>query len=335
MIRSTWFFASAALTLCMALGAPRAWAAGAPVDSATEAQKKTASEHFVAGMKASKEGNQEQALSEFQASHDAVASPNSHLMIARTLATLGRLAQAYVAYTETVKEARAAAQNDPKYDKTAKAAESERDKLKSRIAFVSVTVPNAGPNDQLVVQGRTIDRSSWQEPIPVKPGSVHVELRAANGSTRTRTLSAAAGSTTSVALTSAPPKVAAPHKVVATPPSYSSSTGTGSMRTLAFVAGGVGAAGLVTFGVFGLLDNSKYGDLQNACPNDVCPAGRQSDANTGRTYQTIANVGLGVGIVGLATGTVLYFLSSKKERTSASTPRIDVGLRSVRVSGTF
>lgn len=330
MMRS-FFFSSAVLALCMTFGAPRARAAGAPITSASAAQKKTASQHFIAGMKASQAGDPTQALNEFQASYDAVASPNSDLMIARTLETLGRLGQAYVAYSRTVDEANAASQTDPKYKRTAKAAESERDQLKSRVAFVSVTVSGATANDQLVVAGRTIAHSDWAQPIAVTPGSVQLELRSANGKAQTRTVNATAGATSNVSLSSGPAQT--PPGTSPLPPEASGTQN--STRTLAYIAGGVGAAGLVTFTIFGLLDNSKYSDLQNACRNNVCPANRQSDANTGKTYQTVANVGLGVGIVGLATGAVLYFVSSKKERASASTPHIDVGLRSVRVTGTF
>jgi hypothetical protein len=336
MMRSTFLVKTAApllLALPVALAAPRVWAAGAPVSSATRAQKKTASEHFLAGMKASKAGDPTQALSEFQASYDAVASPNSHLMVARTLATLGRLGQAYDAYEQTVDEANAAAQNEHKYKKTADAAQNERDQLKSRVAFVSVSVNGADPSDQLVVAGRTIDRSDWDKPIAVTPGSVQVELRAPSGRAQTRVIQAAAGATSSVTLPEAAPSAAPAEKPKPEPAAVSSHHN--STRTLAYVAGGVGAAGLVTFAIFGLLDNSKYSDLQNACAHDVCSASRKSDADTGRTYQTVANVGLGVGIVGLATGTVLYFLSSKTERAAASTPRIDVGLRSVLVTGSF
>ena len=109
------------------------------------------------------------------------------------------------------------------------------------------------------------------------------------------------------------------------------------MRTWSYVAGGVGAAGIVTFGVFGLLNNSKHSKLEDECKNGVCPSSLESDKNTGQTYQTVANVGLVVGIVGLGTGTALYLLSDKKKEKSAlsTVPRVDIGPRSVSVSGTF
>ena len=99
----------------------------------------------------------------------------------------------------------------------------------------------------------------------------------------------------------------------------------------------------MTFGVFGVLNNSRYKSLQDACPNNSCPPGKKSDADTGRTYQTIANVGLVVGVVGLAGGATLYFLSTrdkkgdKADAHASRRPGVNVGLGfgSVDVRGSF
>ena len=96
--------------------------------------------------------------------------------------------------------------------------------------------------------------------------------------------------------------------------------------------------GLATFGVFGALNNSKFSDLEDQCSNNQCPADLESDADTGRTYQTIANVGLIVGGVGLAAGAVLFLTSdsgSKENSASSTTPVVGVGPGSVMVRGKF
>src|SRR6185503_7446628 len=99
-------------------------------------------------------------------------------------------------------------------------------------------------------------------------------------------------------------------------------------RTLGIVAGGVGIAGFATFAVFGLLNNGKYDDLKNGCPNGVCPRSLSEEAEAGRTYQTIANVGLGVGIVGVVSSVLLFVTapSHSKERTAVRKwPEVAVG----------
>jgi hypothetical protein len=98
------------------------------------------------------------------------------------------------------------------------------------------------------------------------------------------------------------------------------------------VAGGVGVAGLAMFTIFGLMDNSTYSDLKNACPGNMCPPDKQSQIDSGRTQQTLANVGLVVGALGLAGGATLFALSlSSKPSTAPSTALVAapgfVGLR--------
>ena len=105
-------------------------------------------------------------------------------------------------------------------------------------------------------------------------------------------------------------------------------------RTWAYIAGGVGAAGIVTFGVFGAMNRSKFNSLEDDCPNSVCLTDRSDDIDAGKRYQTIANVGLVVGVVGLGTGTVLYLLSDDKGREQPTT-QVGVGPGSVTLQGTF
>ena len=85
----------------------------------------------------------DEALQAFQASYDSVASPNSHLMLARTLVKLGRLGEAYEAFDETQREAEQAAKLDEKYEKASKSAADERDALRPKIALVTVQVSGA------------------------------------------------------------------------------------------------------------------------------------------------------------------------------------------------
>jgi hypothetical protein len=141
----------------------------------------------------------------------------------------------------------------------------------------------------------------------------------------------------------APPSVAhaAPVATAAAPcpPPASAPPPSGiNQRTLALVVGGIGLAGFATFAVFGILDNGKYNDIKDSCPNGVCPRALADDAETGRMYQTIANVGLGVGIAGVATSVVLFATApshSKERAASKPAPQVLVGLGSVSVRGRF
>jgi hypothetical protein len=56
--------------------------------------------------------------------------------------------------------------------------------------------------------------------------------------------------------------------------------------------------------------------------------------DTGRTYQTVANIGLGVGIAGLAAGTTLFFLSRGESKDDAKVA-VGVGFGTASVRGRF
>ena len=309
-----------------------AYAAGASIEAATDEQKQAAGEAYGEGMAAMEGGDHEKALEAFRRSYDTVASPNSHLMVGRMLAELGRYGEAYEELQATLAEAEAAAAKEEKYKQTAEATQKEIDDLTAKVAMVTVNVTGAGPGDKLTVGGREIPKDQWGKPVAVAPGQVAIELQTAQGATASETVAAEAGGTNTVSL--AAPAAPKEEEEGASAEVSSSDLDT---RTLAYIAGGVGVAGLVTFGVFGAMNNSKFSQLEDECPSKTnCPADLQDTADTGRTYQTVANVGLVVGIVGLGTGAVLYFLSGQEEKEQASsTPQVSVGLRSITVSGAF
>ena len=108
----------------------------------------------------------------------------------------------------------------------------------------------------------------------------------------------------------------------------------GDYRTYAYVAGGVGAAGLLTFGIFGALAASKYSTLKDECGGRPCPESRRSDVESGQSSQTIANIGLAVGVIGVAAGVTLFVLSKPKKPTEGVTQAV-VGPSFVGLAGSF
>jgi hypothetical protein len=102
-----------------------------------------------------------------------------------------------------------------------------------------------------------------------------------------------------------------------------------SLRLGAYVGWGVGGAGFLTFAIFGTLANSADKAAREECPTpDFCDEAREevliSDYDS---KALIANIGVGVGIAGAATGTVLFFLSMPKDdKTTAETSGVSVGV---------
>ena len=57
------------------------------------------------------------------------------------------------------------------------------------------------------------------------------------------------------------------------------------------------------------MEKSTYSTLQSSCPGNACPPDKAADISSGKTQQLLANVGLGVGIAGVAVGATLFVLS--------------------------
>ncbi|MBK7397663.1 MAG: tetratricopeptide repeat protein [Myxococcales bacterium] len=95
----------------------------------------------------------------------------------------------------------------------------------------------------------------------------------------------------------------------------------------AFVAGGVGVAALGTAGIMYALRGSVISDLDAACNSarTNCPPDKRSLEDTGKTYTTAGNVLLGVGLVAVTTGVVLYFVRPGEKSVGVTSLGVGVG----------
>jgi hypothetical protein len=86
-----------------------------------------------------------------------------------------------------------------------------------------------------------------------------------------------------------------------------------SMRTIGFIAGGVGIVGFILFAVTGLGAKSAHDRLDQNCGTGQCrdPWAAESDIADGRMLQTAANIGLATGLTGVALGATLLVLDAK------------------------
>jgi hypothetical protein len=84
-------------------------------------------------------------------------------------------------------------------------------------------------------------------------------------------------------------------------------------KTAAYVLLGVGAAGLVTGSVTGLMALSKKNDLD--CPDHECPPGTQQDnLDSAKSLALVSTIGFGVGVAGAVIGTILLVSGGTSER---------------------
>lgn len=301
------------------LSSSLAMADGVAPGDANPAQKKEALDHFTVGKAAFEAKTYDKAISQLRASLDVVNSPNARLVLARALRDSGALGDAWAEYGRVAEDATKLAATEARYAQTADAALSERTELEPKLAFVTVDVQHAPGDTTLKVGGRSIPADQWAAPILAPAGAVNVVLSDASGKELARqTVAATVGQKVAVTLDAHPlaPVTSSPNpddnpdyaKPAPPPPPPQPSSRVG-LRPYAYIAGGVGLAGFAAFTIFGIMSNSDFNDLKSNCSSGSCPSSKSGEINDGKTFQTVANVGLGVGIVGVAAGATLFVLS--------------------------
>ncbi len=116
-------------------------------------------------------------------------------------------------------------------------------------------------------------------------------------------------------------------------PSAVTSSGIGTQKIFAIVAGGVGVVGLGIGSAFGLIAMSKKIDAESACPDSLCT--NQDGSNRWRDAASagnLATVGFIVGSVGIAAAAVLWITVPS---SSGSRTQVGCGPGALQMKGTW
>lgn len=328
----------AAVTPCLALGPGTAEAQpkGGKAASAPAADNsaKKATAYYNKGVDLFNAKKFALALEQFKLSYAAVQSPNSRLYIARCIGKLGDYHAAYTEFDKVMAEAAERGKTDDKYLRTRDSAREERDELLSKVALVTLNVVHPGPTTVVRLGGTEVPREQWDKPFAIPPGAVEAKISAGDRVIDTKSATINAGQSQTLVLDAA----AAP--LVATGPGAedqpTTKGGKSSLRPVGIALGAVGVAGFAMFAVAGSMSKSTYNTLEKDCGAGPCPASRADDISAGKTQQTLANVGLVVGAVGVAAGATLIVLSLGKNKSApAATTGLVVGPGYLGVNGKF
>ena len=251
------------------------------------------------------------ALTSFRASFAATPSPNSRLYIARCLREIGELSQSISEFQATADDAGRRARTEARYAQTRDAARDELRDLNAHVGHLRIDSASLPAGAQVRIDGRDISHDALAQAVVVAPGHISVSVEAVGFSPFHNVVEVAAGAEAPVhiAMTAAPASTTSSVAVVQVP--RGSTELNPFPRNLAIVAGGVAIIGWIGFASFGVLANNTYNDVMQRCGMGPCSA---ADANTianGRTYDTLANVSLGLGIAGLVAGTAFLVWSVK------------------------
>lgn len=335
----------------LALGAFLVFGSGAQLGTITSAEAAPAEEgqppdvnpqeRFAAAQRLFDQGDHAAALDVFREVYSITKSPNARLMVGHCLLRLGRVVDAYDELYRTMIEAGKRAESEPKYDRTRDAAATEVARLEPKVGKVIIAVGDPSVVD-INVNGAPLAADRVGVPVAVDPGEIVVTARGsaskrgpirlvarvAAGETKTLTVvlpdEAPASKPRSGRVVSAS-ETASPTKA----PSGGGFVPRGGVRTLGFVAAGVGALGMVTFGVAGSMVQGKLSTLEAECGSARCRDLKYASLiDSGKTLTAVTNVGLAVGLAGLAAGgAMIAFGGPAQRRSDASTSDASVSLR--------
>lgn len=285
-------------------------------------------------------GNLPAACPKFLASHEADPKASTLLNLASCYEKNGQPASAWGAFREAEVLARKVGRADWETN-----ARTHAEMLEPKLVRLTVQVPQASRVPDLVVtrDGARIAAGEWGVAIPVDPGE-HVVAASAPGrapwEARTTVREASATATVPVlelVAAPAPPPVAPPPSDVAPRDAAPTSWWT-PMRTTGVVVAGVGAVGLVTGTILGLVSKGKYDDARARCADGsrACPPGAVADADSAFGMATGATIVFVVGAAAAVGGGALVLFSpspSQGSSPTAASAALVVGPGTVGVNG--
>jgi hypothetical protein len=292
--------------------------ATAPALAQPTASADDAAEHFHNGEAAYAARDYEGAIGEFRKSLDATGSPNAQLAIARCYRELGRLAESVSAYERTVAEAGIRAESDPFYAQTQGVAKAELAAIAGKVGRLRV---EASPAHAVVtINGLVSEGGNRDRSLPVPPGITVIEVSAPAHQPERREVVVSAGQQLVERVTLVAEQGPSPQGADSAS-SGAAEPGSSLLAPLGWTGLIVGAVGVGAFAVFYPLASSQHDELKSKCVTEPCSRSTYDDVSgTGKTYQAIAHVGLGVGLVALAVGASLLIWDA------ASAPSADVQL---------
>jgi hypothetical protein len=166
-------------------------------ESASADDKRQAQELYDGAMKRFDQDDYDAALRGFQSSYEHVKSPNSHFMIARSLARLGRNVEAYKELSAVIDECSSAGS---RYADTEHAAYAKREEVTPRIGLLTVTLGNAPKGTKVFVGDEELPPSEIGKPIAVLPGESAVVAAPPKGKRHTQKVTVRTGTSATLAI---------------------------------------------------------------------------------------------------------------------------------------
>jgi len=209
-------------------------------------------------------------------------------------------------------------------------ARAQLTKIKPSVPTLTLVMPADAPAGTVVTRnGEVLNAAALGLALPADPGEYVIVTRAPGGADHETKVTLQLGDQKRVALevSKAPTAPVAPPPAQTAPPLTEPNAKVEAARarsngrkTAAYVAGGIGIAGVAVGTVTGILVLGKKQTVNDNCNGSSCNADGLAAANSGQNLATVSNVGFGVGIVGLAASAIML-LTGGSESAAAEHAR--------------
>lgn len=312
------------------------WLVSAPAQ-AQDSAATTATALFKAGRADMKAGKYAEACPKLRESQRLVPAAGTLLNLAVCEEELGHLATAWQVFLR-------AAQMLKPGDGRVEFAKKRAAALEPRVPKLTVELASSAPKDARVKRefaGKELELavgSSLGLALPVNPGTHRITVEASGYRPRIYDVEITEGVQQKLKVSvgakapepepeQAPPAGPPPGASPGPGPGQSApevgqdSTAAGRPGPWIWVAYGVGALGIATGMTTAVLANDKRDQADDECPNKQCSSKGLSLVDDGEGLATISYVGWGVGLVGLAVGTVLLLTGGSGAEARAPSSR--------------
>jgi hypothetical protein len=278
---------------------------------------------FAEGRQLEDKGRWADALEKFKEVAAAKMTPQVRFHIALCEENLGKLVSAMRGFDLAASEGTAAGSSAVEVPPAAK---QHAEALRARIAKLHIDVVGKLITSKITLDDTPLTDKELSTEVPVDPGPHVVEVRDASGkSTFRKDLTLGEKGSDKVEV----PVADREDAPIQTPPPSPA----GPSRVPAYVVGGIGVAALAGSGAFFALRASNIATINSHCADPVnhtgCQQPDQGLVNQGKIYNGVADALLGVGLAGLATGTVLFFVLAPKKPPAAGSPAPAASMRVV------
>jgi hypothetical protein len=260
---------------------------------------------FREGRKLSDGGDHRGACEKFKESFRLDPTVGTTFNIADCEERLGNLAEAWSLFGEV-------AQRLPSGDRRKTIAGERQAALEPRLSKLRIVLdPGAPAGTRVARDGVSLGGASLGTDLPVNPGEHAIVVEAEGRSPRRYPVTLAEGQQQTLVVTAGDEKEQKTGPSGTSPASREPKSEGGNGRTLGYVLGGVGIAGVVTGVVAGTLMLHQKSVLDDNCNADkkCSPAGLDA-ASSGHTLGIVTTVGLVTGALGLGAGAYFLFTAA-------------------------